>query len=89
MAASEVPPEIVTFLEDLRPETRAWLAELRPEEVGMLRDGTRWVSAISTVSRFVRWTIILIAGVIVGMSALGEAILKMWHWAVPPLGPKP
>lgn len=94
MAASEAPspavsPEIVTFLEDLKPETRAWLAELRPEEVSMLRDGTRLVAAVSTVSRAVRWGIILGAGIVLGVSGVGESLLKIWHWLVPPIGPKP
>lgn len=83
------PAEVRAFLEDLRPETRSFLKDLRPEEVSLLRDAIRLVSAISTVGRVARWTLILAAGVIVGVGGVGDAVLKIWHWAVPPLGPKP
>ena len=85
MAAQDVQEETPP----IPPDVRAFLAELRPDEVKMLRDGIRLVAAVSTVGRAVRWGIILGAGIVLGVSGVGEAVLKMWHWVVPPLGPKP
>lgn len=86
---ARVSPDVLAFLDDLRPETRSFLSDLRPEEVSMLRDGIRLVAAVSTVGRAVRLGIILGAGVVLGVSGVGEAAVKIWHWIIPPLGPKP
>ena len=75
--------------DEISHETRAFLKELRPDEVALLRDAIRLVSAISTVGRIVKLAIIIGAGIVVGIGGVGEAIVKILHWLWPPLGPKP
>lgn len=70
------------------PDVEAFLEDLRPDEVQILRAGIRLVSSITTVGSIAKWAIILACGVLVGIGGVGEAILKIWHWIVPPVGPK-
>lgn len=65
---------------ELEPEVRDFLDGLRPEEVKLLQDGIRMVQAIRTVSRFVKWLIIVIVGTFIGVVTLGDAILKARDW---------
>ena len=73
---------------ELPPQVRRFLAGLREEEVTMLRDGLRLLAAISTVGRVARWLLILGAGLIITLGGVGDALIRMWHWVVPPAGPK-
>lgn len=73
---------------ELPSQVRAFLSGLRPDEVVMLRDGLRLLAAISTVGRVARWLLILGAGLIITLGGVGDALIRMWHWIVPPAGPK-
>ena len=66
--------------EDLPEETKAFLLALRPDEVKTLDDGIRLVRSISTVSAFVKWIIVGILGIAVGIAMFGESIAKIVKW---------
>ena len=66
--------------EDLPEETKAFLVALRPDEVKTLDDGIRLVRSISTVSAFVKWIIVGILGIAVGIAMFGESIAKIVKW---------
>ena len=66
--------------DDLSPKTKEFLSNLRNDEIATLNDGIRLVQAIRTVGTFMRWVIISLLGVLVGVVMFGESIGKIRHW---------
>ncbi len=66
--------------DDLPEATKDFLINLRPEEVVTLNDGIRLVNAIRTVGTFMKWVIVGVLGIVVGIVLLGESIGKIIAW---------
>lgn len=74
------PEDPAQHFATLPEHTKEFLRELRPEEIRELREGIEMLRNISTVSRFLRWTIITIVAVFVTIVSLGESIAKVFRW---------
>lgn len=70
--------------DDLPDKTKQFLAGLRPDEVDTLNDGIRLVRSIATVGAFMKWVIVGILGLFVGVVMLGESVAKILAWLKPP-----
>lgn len=69
--------------DDLPDETKEFLVKLRPDEVKTLSEGIRLVGAVRTVGIFVKWVIVGILGVAVGIVMFGESVGKILIWLRP------
>lgn len=70
--------------DDLPDETKEFLINLRPDEVRTLNDGIRLVRSIATVATFVKWLIVGVLGIAVGVVMFGESVAKIAAWVRPP-----
>lgn len=70
--------------DDLPDKTKRFLAGLRPDEVDTLNDGIRLVRSIATVGAFMKWVIVGVLGLFVGVVMLGESVGKILSWLRPP-----
>jgi len=70
--------------DDLPDETKDFLINLRPDEVRTLNDGIRLVRSIATVATFVKWVIVGILGLAMGVVMFGESVAKIVAWFRPP-----
>lgn len=66
--------------DDLPESTQKFLLSLRDDEVATLNDGIRLVNAIRTVGTFMKWAIVGIIGMVMGVVMLGESIMKFIGW---------
>lgn len=66
--------------DDLSPKTKEFLSELRDEEVETLKDGMRLVTATMIVGKFVKWCIVGVLGIAVGIVMFGESVAKIAAW---------
>ena len=66
--------------DDLPDKTKRFLAGLRPDEVDTLNDGIRLVRSIATVGSFIKWMIVGILGLAVGLVMFGESVAKIMAW---------
>lgn len=73
--------------DDLPPKTKDFLTNLRADEVDTLNDGIRLVGAVRTVGTFVKWVIVGILGLFVGIVMLGESVAKIIRWLGHAAGP--
>ena len=70
--------------DDLPEKTKQFLAGLRPDEVDTLNDGIRLVRSIATVGAFMKWVIVGILGLFVGIVMFAESVGKIIKWMRPP-----
>lgn len=70
--------------DDLPEKTKQFLVSLRPDEVDTLNDGIRLVRSIATVGAFMKWVIVGILGLAVGIVLFGESVGKIVAWFKPP-----
>ena len=70
----------VNRMMELPEETREFLAQLREDDIKTLKDGVRLVNAIQTVGRFIKWLLVGILGVAVGIVMFGESVGKILAW---------
>lgn len=66
--------------DDLPERTKQFLSDLRPDEVDTLNDGIRLVRSIATVGAFMKWAIVGILGIAVGIVMFGESVAKIMAW---------
>lgn len=66
--------------DDLSPKTKEFLTGLRDDEVETLNDGIRLVSSIRTVGNFMKWCIVGILGIAMGVVMFGESVAKIMGW---------
>ena len=66
--------------DDLPPEVQDFLIQLRGDEVRTLSEGIRLVGAIHTVAIFVKWLIVGILGLAIGVVMFGESVGKIMAW---------
>ncbi len=69
--------------DDLPEKTKEFLSGLRPDEVDTLNDGIRLVRSIATVGNFMKWCIVGILGIAVGIVMFGESVAKIVAWFRP------
>ncbi|WOC14966.1 hypothetical protein [Pseudochrobactrum sp. MP213Fo] len=65
---------------ELPDETQEFLSQLREDDIETLKDGLRLVIAMRTVGTFMKWLIVGILGLVVGVVMFGEAVLKIVTW---------
>ena len=66
--------------DDLPPEVQNFLIQLRDDEVRTLSEGIRLVGAIHTVGAFMKWLIVGIIGMAMGVVMFGESVGKILNW---------
>ena len=69
--------------DDLPEKTKEFLSNLRDDEVDTLADGIRLVSAMRTVGAFVKWLIVGILGLFLGVVMFAESVAKILAWFKP------
>lgn len=70
----------VNRMAELPEETREFLSQLREDDIQTLRDGLRLVNATLIVGNFVKWLIVGVLGVAVGIVMFGESVAKILAW---------
>lgn len=68
---------------ELPEETQKFLTRLQSEDIALLEEGLKLVRATLTVGRFMKWTILGVLGMLVGLVALYDNTLKIWGWFHP------
>lgn len=67
-------------MQDLPVETREFLSRLRKEDLAMLEEGVRFLTAVRTVGAFVKWLLIGILGIVVGTVMFYDSVMKILGW---------
>jgi len=62
---------------DLPEETREFLSQLREEDIDLMKDGLDLIRSLRTIGRFMRWVILCILAIMLGVVALYENALKL------------
>lgn len=65
---------------ELPDETQEFLSQLRGDDIETLKDGLRLVIAMRTVGIFMKWLIVGILGLVMGVVMFGEAMIKIITW---------
>lgn len=65
---------------ELPEETREFLSQLREDDIRTLKDGLRLVTATMIVGKFVKWVIVGVLGIAVGIVMFGESVAKIAAW---------
>ena len=68
---------------ELSDETQEFLSQLREDDIETLKDGLRLVIAMRTVGTFMKWLIVGMLGLVVGVVMFGEAVIKIINWIKP------
>lgn len=68
---------------ELPEETQKFLTRLQSEDILLLEEGLKLVRATLTVGRFMKWTILAVLGMLVGLVSLYDNTLKVWGWLHP------
>jgi hypothetical protein len=76
----ERPP--CTRFDDVPEETREWISTLRKDDIDDLNEAVRFFRSAKIVGTFTKWTLITIFGAFIGAVAFGEAVVKLWSWAL-------
>jgi hypothetical protein len=66
--------------DDLPERTKDFLLNLRDDEIDTMNDGIRLVGAIRTVGTFVKWVVVGLLGLFVGIVMFGESVMKIMAW---------
>lgn len=72
--------EETTRFASLDPAIRDYLAHLTEEDVVLIRSGVELVRSAMTVSRFLRWLIISLAGAFLGAVMVWDAGIRLSGW---------
>lgn len=70
----------VNRMAELPEETREFLSQLREDDIKAMRDGLRLVTATMIVGKFVKWCIVGVLGIAVGIVMFGESVAKIAAW---------
>lgn len=71
-----------TTFDELDPEVQDFLGRLDKADVQLLEKGIDLTRHVASAGKVAKWCVILVVGLIVGLSALGDAIGKIFHWFV-------
>ncbi|GLI25682.1 phosphatidylserine/phosphatidylglycerophosphate/cardiolipin synthase-like enzyme [Xanthobacter flavus] len=71
-----------TTFADLDPKVQSFLGRLDDADVSLLEKGIDLMRHVASAGRVAKWCIIVVVSLIVGLSALGDAIAKIFHWFV-------
>jgi hypothetical protein len=66
--------------DDLPPKTKKFLSNLRDDEIDTLNDGIRLINSAMTVGKFMKWVIVGLLGLFVGVVMFGESVSKIAGW---------
>lgn len=66
--------------DDLPPKTKKFLSNLRDDEIDTLNDGIRLINSAMTVGKFMKWVIVGLLGLFVGVVMFGESVSKIASW---------
>lgn len=64
-------------LSEVRPEVIEFLKDLRPEEIAEFKDAIVLSRKVKAISSFFKWLVITGFGIIIALSAFGEGIIKI------------
>ena len=70
----------VNRMAELPEETREFLSQLREDDIKALKDGLKLVNATLIVGAFVKWMIVGVLGIAVGIVMFGESVAKIVAW---------
>lgn len=62
---------------ELPEETREFLSQLRGEDIDLMKDGLDVIRSLRTIGRFMRWMILGILAIMLGVVALYENTVKL------------
>lgn len=65
---------------ELPPETQLFLSELREEDIDLMKDGLDLIRSLRTIGRFMRWVILGVLAIMLGMVTIYENAVKMVSW---------
>lgn len=65
---------------ELPPETQQFLSGLREEDIDLMKDGLDLIRSLRTIGRFMRWVILGILAIMLGVVSLYENAVKMVSW---------
>ncbi|MFC3074725.1 hypothetical protein [Shinella pollutisoli] len=72
--------EPVRAMAELPEATREFLARLRPEDLQTLENGLRLINSVLTVGKFVKWLVVGILGLVVGVQMFWDSVVKLYGW---------
>ena len=65
---------------ELPEETREFLSQLREEDIDLMKHGLDLIRSLRTIGRFMRWVILAVLAVLIGVVSLYENTMKMLAW---------
>ncbi len=75
-------PEATTAgkLIELPEETREFLSQLREEDIDLMKHGLDLIRSMRTIGRFMRWVILGVLAILIGVVSLYENTVKLIAW---------
>ncbi|MFG1383258.1 hypothetical protein [Xanthobacter versatilis] len=64
----------------LNPKVKAFLGRLDEDDVGLLEKSIDLSRHVASAGRVAKWLVVALFGLIVGLSAVGDAAVKILHW---------
>lgn len=65
---------------ELPEETREFLSQLREEDIDLMKHGLDLIRSLRTIGRFMRWVILAVLAVLIGVVSLYENTMKLLAW---------
>lgn len=77
---SDLGTDTANRFNELPAETQQFLSQLREEDIGLMKDGLELIRSLRTIGRFMRWMVLGILAIMLGVVSLYENAVKMWGW---------
>ncbi|WP_244430507.1 hypothetical protein [Brucella rhizosphaerae] len=65
---------------ELPEETREFLSQLREEDIDLMKHGLDLIRSLRTIGRFMRWVVLAVLAVLIGVVSLYENTMKLLAW---------
>lgn len=65
---------------ELPEETREFLSQLREEDIDLMKHGLDLIRSLRTIGRFMRWVILAVLAMLIGVVSLYENTMKLIAW---------
>ncbi|MBK0020819.1 hypothetical protein IAE29_03800 [Ochrobactrum sp. S46] len=65
---------------ELPEETREFLSQLREEDIDLMKHGLDLIRSLRTIGRFMRWVILAVLALLIGVVSLYENTMKLLAW---------
>lgn len=62
---------------ELKEETREFLSQLREEDIDLMKHGLELIRSFRTIGRFMRWVILAVLAMLLGVVSLYENTVKL------------